>query len=172
MKKTIKMMNLKRIWVILLCCMGASHLVAVPQTEFDSSFLAALENMVIEGPRLNVRDFGAVGDGEHLDSPAINAAIEKAAELGGGTVVVPPGKYLSGSIRLKSNINFHIEKGAEIYAALVATGYWGTMLDLSKRLSSSGGPENTFFRNGGTPGSRSYVCLEYNAVVSIKRACF
>lgn len=158
-------MNLKCIGVMLLCFMGASHLVSAQETEFDFSFLAELENLVIEGPRLNVHDFGAVGDGEHLDSPAINAAIEKAAELGGGTVVIPPGRYLSGSIRLKSNIDFHIEKGAEIYAAPVAT--WGTMLDLSKRLSSPGDPENKFFREGGTPMSSGYVCLENNAVVSI-----
>ena len=38
---------------------------------------------------LDVRDFGALGDGRHIDSPAINAAIESAASAGGGLVVVP-----------------------------------------------------------------------------------
>ena len=52
----------------------------------------------------NVRDFGAKGDGKHLDSPAINAAIEKAAADGGGTIFLPAGNYLCGSIHMKSNI--------------------------------------------------------------------
>jgi hypothetical protein len=40
---------------------------------------------------LNVRDFGAVGDGRTLDSPALNQAIQAAARAGGGTVFVPAG---------------------------------------------------------------------------------
>jgi polygalacturonase len=65
----------------------------------------------------NVRKFGAVGDGKHLDSPAINKAIEAAANCGGGTVLVPAGTYLSGSIRLKSNIHLLIDAGAKILGA-------------------------------------------------------
>jgi polygalacturonase len=51
-----------------------------------------------------VKDYGAVGDGAHLDTPAINKAIDAAANTGGGTVLLPAGTYLSGSIHLKSNI--------------------------------------------------------------------
>lgn len=65
----------------------------------------------------NVKDFGAKGDGTTLDSPAINAAIEEAVRNGGGRVVVPAGRYLSGSIRMKSNIELNIESGAVIIAA-------------------------------------------------------
>lgn len=65
----------------------------------------------------NVRDFGANGDGTTLDSPAINAAIEEAGKNGGGRVVVPAGRYLSSSIRMKSNIELNIELGAVIIAA-------------------------------------------------------
>ena len=50
----------------------------------------------------DVRDYGAKGDGVALDSPAINAAIDAAAAAGGGTVLLPAGRYLSFSIRLKS----------------------------------------------------------------------
>jgi polygalacturonase len=62
----------------------------------------------------NVRSFGAVGDGKTLDSPAIDKAIVAAAEAGGGTVLVPAGTYLSGSIHLKSNIHLLIDTGATI----------------------------------------------------------
>lgn len=65
------------------------------------------------------RDFGAVGDGRHIDSPAINAAIEQASRDGGGMVVLTEGTYLCYSIRLKSNITLRLEKGAVIKAAPV-----------------------------------------------------
>jgi len=65
----------------------------------------------------NVRDFGAKGDGKTLDSHAINAAIEAAVKDGGGRVLLPAGIYLSGSIRLKSNINLHLSAGCTILAA-------------------------------------------------------
>jgi len=66
---------------------------------------------------MNVRDFGALGNGTTLDSPSINSAIEAASEQGGGKVVVPAGNYLCGSIRLKSNIELYLEAGATIIAA-------------------------------------------------------
>jgi polygalacturonase len=65
----------------------------------------------------NVRAFGATGDGKTLDSPAINKAIETSAEAGGGTVYLPAGTYLSGSIRLKSNIHLLIDAGATLLGA-------------------------------------------------------
>lgn len=68
---------------------------------------------------LDVRDFGALGDGRHIDSPAINAAIESAASTGGGLVVVPEGTYLCYSIHLRSGITLRLERGAVIKAAPV-----------------------------------------------------
>ena len=65
----------------------------------------------------NVRDFGATGDGQTLDSPAINAAIEAAVRDGGGQVLLPAGTYLCGSIHLKSNIDLHLSAGCTILAA-------------------------------------------------------
>jgi polygalacturonase len=65
----------------------------------------------------NVRSTGAVGDGKHLDSPAINSAIELTASSGGGTVLVPAGTYLCGSIHLKSNIHLLLDAGATILGA-------------------------------------------------------
>jgi polygalacturonase len=65
----------------------------------------------------NVRNFGAVGDGKNLDSPAIDKAIQAAADAGGGTVYIPSGHYLSGTIHLLSNIHLLIDMGATIQAA-------------------------------------------------------
>jgi len=65
----------------------------------------------------SVREFGAAGDGQTLDTDAINAAITECAANGGGIVLFPPGTYLTGSIRLKSNITLDIQKGATIRGA-------------------------------------------------------
>ena len=59
----------------------------------------------------NVMDFGAKADGKTIDSPAINRAIEAAAQAGGGTVYLPAGEYACYSIRLKSNIHIYLEQG-------------------------------------------------------------
>ncbi len=65
----------------------------------------------------DVRAFGAKGDGVALDSPAINRAIDAAAEAGGGTVVLPAGDYLSYTVRLRSHITLRLESGATLLAA-------------------------------------------------------
>jgi polygalacturonase len=65
----------------------------------------------------DVRAFGATGDGQTIDSPAINKAIETAAADGGGTVRFPAGTYLSYSIRLKNNITLYLDSGSKILAA-------------------------------------------------------
>jgi hypothetical protein len=60
----------------------------------------------------NVLSFGAVPDGKTLATTAIQAAIDQAHAEGGGRVVLPRGRYLSGSVVLKSGVEFHLEKGA------------------------------------------------------------
>ena len=65
----------------------------------------------------NVKDFGALGDGLHLDTDAINKTIDAAFKSGGGSVYFPAGNYLSFSIRLKSNISLYLSAGSTIIAA-------------------------------------------------------
>lgn len=61
----------------------------------------------------NIQDYGAIGDGEVLNTEAIQATID-AAHKEGGRVIVPSGKFLCGSIELKSNVELHLEKNATI----------------------------------------------------------
>jgi polygalacturonase len=61
---------------------------------------------------IDVKDFGALGDGIALDTPAIQNAIAAASQVGGGTVFVPAGKYVTGSIFVRDNITLHIDAGA------------------------------------------------------------
>ena len=74
---------------------------------------------------VSVKEFGAVGDGVAKDTEAVQAAIDKAAETGGGVVLVPAGTYLCGSIWLKSNIELHLEEGAVIKGSPDINDYCG-----------------------------------------------
>jgi polygalacturonase len=60
----------------------------------------------------NVRDLGAKGDGRALDTAALNRAVEACAAAGGGQVLFPPGKYLTGTIHLKSHVTLKLDAGA------------------------------------------------------------
>ncbi len=60
--------------------------------------------------RTIITDHGAVDDGQTLNTKAIQAAIDKCAEEGGGTLVIPKGVFLTGAIFLKQGVNLHIEK--------------------------------------------------------------
>ena len=60
--------------------------------------------------RVVISEHGAVGDGKTLNTKAIQAVIDQCAESGGGTVVVPPGVFVTGSIFLKQGVNLCVEK--------------------------------------------------------------
>lgn len=62
----------------------------------------------------NIVDFGAVGDGKTSCTQAIKSAIEKCEKNGGGRVYVPAGKFLTGAVFLKSNMNLYLEAGATL----------------------------------------------------------
>lgn len=59
-------------------------------------------------------DFGGIGDGRHDNTNAFARAIEACTAAGGGTVIVPKGMWLTGSIKLTSKLRLHLEKGAYI----------------------------------------------------------
>jgi hypothetical protein len=61
---------------------------------------------------LNVRDFGALGDGRAKDTAAFQKALDACAAQGGGTVYVPRGSYLIGSISLGANTTLQLDRNA------------------------------------------------------------
>ncbi|HEV2323545.1 MAG TPA: glycoside hydrolase family 28 protein [Terracidiphilus sp.] len=71
----------------------------------------------------NVRGYGAKGDGTTKDTAAIQKAIDACEEKGGGTVTLPAGNYLSAPIVLKSNITFHLDKGATLLGSTDHSDY-------------------------------------------------
>jgi polygalacturonase len=62
--------------------------------------------------RLDVRAFGATGDGSTKDTGAFQRAIDRCAVLGGGEVTVPAGHYSIGAIALRSNTQLSLSDGA------------------------------------------------------------
>ena len=62
----------------------------------------------------NIRDYGAVGDGIHNDTFAIQAASDACYEAGSGIIYIPAGDYLSSSVRIYSNTTIHLDVGARI----------------------------------------------------------
>jgi polygalacturonase len=70
----------------------------------------------------DVRSFGAKGDGNTVDTPAINKGIETVAAAGGGTLHFPAGTYLCYTIWLKSNVSLYLDQGATILAANAGAG--------------------------------------------------
>ena len=67
-------------------------------------------------------DFGAVGDGKTLNTKVFNAAIRnlsRYASDGGAQLIVPPGRWLTGSFNLTSHFTLFIEKGAVILGTQV-----------------------------------------------------
>src|SRR5258706_16137623 len=62
----------------------------------------------------NVRDFGATGDGTASDTKAINDALDACGKAGGGQVLVPAGKYVCGTLHLRSHVLLFVAAGATI----------------------------------------------------------
>ncbi len=63
---------------------------------------------------LNVRDFGAKGDGASKDTAAIQQAIDRCSVLGGGEVLVPAGNYLIGAIQLRTRTLLRLTEDATL----------------------------------------------------------
>src|ERR1700741_3959214 len=84
-----------------------------------SSFSQQQKQPVVIAPKfkkdtLSITKFGAVADGNTLNTKSINDAIESLHKKGGGVVLVPAGLWLTGPIVLKSNINFHLSTGSTL----------------------------------------------------------
>ena len=101
----------------------------------------------------NIIDYGAVGDGVTKDTAAIQRAIDECA-VQGGTVIVPPGVYLTGSIYLKSNVELHIQKGATLLGSP----------DLNDYNELDAYPQNFFSQNEGWSGKHLILAIEVDNV--------
>lgn len=105
---------------------------------FDEAdrIISSIKTLEFPNNTYNIVDFGAISDGETNNSEAIKKAIATCSEAGGGKVIIPSGRFLTGPIHLKSNVNLHLEAGAEVlfskeskdYLPVVHTSYEGQEL--------------------------------------------
>jgi polygalacturonase len=91
---------------------------------------------VIPPTVFNITNYGAIGDGVATNTAAIQAAIDAAKEKGGGIVEVPRGTFLSGAVKLGSQMELRLDEGATLQ-----------MLPLEKYPGGTKNPE-TFIRGG------------------------
>jgi len=71
---------------------------------------------------INIMQFGAKADGKTVNTEAIQKAIDQCAKIS-GTVIIPQGKFVSGTIYLKSNVTLYLEKGAMLLGSLDPADY-------------------------------------------------
>ena len=105
----------------------------------------------------NVLDHGVVPDGTTKNTAALAAVIGKIKEAGGGTLYFPPGRYLTGSIHLESNLTLHLEAGAVLLysgdpadSPLVLSRWEGTSAWTHGPLIYANGKENITITGRGT----------------------
>ncbi len=72
---------------------------------------------------VNICDYGALGDGLTLNTTFIQTAIDNVHAAGGGRVLIPPGTFLSGGLRMKDSVELHISKGATLLASTNRSDY-------------------------------------------------
>jgi len=117
-------MNKLRITItaVLALALAAGHTRAQQNQENDIAYYIAhapFKMPAVTEPHFNtnvfnIKTYGAVSDGQTLNTTAFEKAITACNAAGGGTVLIPPGLWLTGPIVLKSNVNLHAERGALI----------------------------------------------------------
>src|SRR5262245_62586963 len=93
---------------------GASAAAQAMPPSSAVSRAAGAEPALLGARVYNVRDFGAKGDGVAVDTAPVQAAIDACSRDQGGTVLVPAGDFVVGTLELKSNITLHLATGGRL----------------------------------------------------------
>jgi hypothetical protein len=90
----------------------------------------------------NIVDYGAVGDGVSLNTTAIQQAIDACSQNGGGRVVVPAGQFLTGTISLRDDIDFHMTPAATVIGSQKMADYPTLACASTARYGDRASPED------------------------------
>jgi polygalacturonase len=130
----------------------------IPRLLLILSLLASVLTVSAATPAtLNALDHGIVPDGTTKNTAAIAQAIAKIKAAGGGTLYFPPGRYLTGSVHLESNLTLHLEAGATLLysgdpadSPIVQSRWEGTTAWTHGPLIYANGKENITITGRGT----------------------
>ena len=76
------------------------------------------------GQDFDITDFGAVNSSKVHSTKQIQLAIDEASKHKNGRVIIPKGNWLTGSLRLRSNVDFHLNKGATLIGSTNVEDYY------------------------------------------------
>lgn len=149
---------------------------------FKASGTTLVDKVVTEltERQINVKWYGAIGDGTSDDSAAINAAIEAASAIK-GTVFVPAGKYLlTHDLVFKSNIVFEMDHNAVLYGPgqyfrfdTTTTGYGGGVSNVIVRGGTfAGNYDATGVTNAHADGNAFNGALHHAQHIEFDRVTF
>jgi polygalacturonase len=116
--------------------LGSRELLETPEEDRlnADALLTRIHPPVFPKREFPITKFGAAGDGQALCTRAVADAIRACHQAGGGWVIVPKGRFLTGAVHLESNVNLHLEEGATLafsqdpkhYLPVVFTRFEGT----------------------------------------------
>ena len=111
---------MKRLFLLSACALCFVHcalLSANPYAEYYTNLpieMQQVQPVAFRNVEVNIANVGAVADGKTDVGNIINKVIKKLSKQGGGTVIIPAGTWLTGPIRMQSNINLHLQEGATL----------------------------------------------------------
>lgn len=125
-------MNIKIFLLLSLCALSCISAKAYASTQNTSKI----------ANNFNVVDYGAIADGETLNTEAIQATIDAAhTAKGGGSVIFPKGVFLTGSIEVKSDVAIYLDEGAVLLGSTNPNDY--KAMDAKSRPSSPKNDDNS-----------------------------
>lgn len=143
--------------------------------------------ITLKAERVDMLKSGAKADGKTLNTTLINHTVDRLSQAGGGTLFFPAGTYLTGAIRLKSNITLELEAGATLlfsdnfddYLPFMEVRHEGVMMKSFSPLISAMDAENITIKGEGTLDGqgkawwteffRIYVDLEKNGMRELNK---
>lgn len=95
---------------------NSSRILKVNKNRFRCVLIVFIlySNVLVAKEYYNITDYGAVGDGETINTFSIQSAIDKAAEKGGGIIFFPAGDFLTRTIVLKDNVTLYLSNGCKL----------------------------------------------------------
>jgi polygalacturonase len=106
---------MKKLLALVALFMTTTAFAATDYSEYYKGLPIQLQQATaptISNQSVNIKDYGAVGDGQTLCTEAVQKAIDELSAKGGGHVIVPAGIWVVAPIQLKSGIDLHLEANA------------------------------------------------------------